>query len=226
MPETLSPSFETKDDTPDSVKVLDKIESASNEASVERVRQLVPEFFASLEADAGIELTTDIQSVYRAIDNGNCIVRLGNLRKITHTLVGQDSLTIGDRDQYYPNALKGSAGAVKDAFAEGHYGGPIRPIMGFGGRDVEKTGISFSADDVEVLDRTNLDYSHPKAVVDPETFKKRRERFLCVRGELKRKEIKHLVMRTPYTATPDSILTEKEKETEPRFVFRGAILQA
>jgi hypothetical protein len=141
-------------------------------------------------------------------------------------LVSQDSLTIGDQDEYYPNALKGSASAVKDAFTEGQYSGPIRPLMGFGGRDVEKTGVSFSADDVEVLDRTNLDYSHPKAVVDPETFKKRRERFLCIRGDLKREEIKHLVLRTPYKAAPDSVLTEKEKEIEPRFVFRGAILLA
>jgi len=86
-------------------------------------------------------------------------------------------------------------------------------------------GVSFRADDVGVLGRSNLDYSHPQAITNPNTYKKNRKKsFLCVRGELKRDELKHLVMRIHSKAVPDSVLTEEETESDSRFIFRGAML--
>ncbi|PSO45619.1 MAG: hypothetical protein BRC25_01635 [Parcubacteria group bacterium SW_6_46_9] len=223
--ETLTKSFEKKDKIPQSVKILDQIEGAKNNADLEKIRELMPDFFAALENDAGIELTPDVHRIYNSIDKGNCIVRLGNLPHITSALAGQDNLKIGNEDDYYPNALKGSYEAVKDAFEEGHYNGPIRPVIGFGEKDPELAGVSFRADDVEVLDRSNLDYSHPQAITDPNTYKKnRKKRFLCVRGELKRGELKHLAMRIPSPAVPDSVQTKEEIKSDSRFIFRGAML--
>jgi len=117
--ETLTKSFEKKDKTPQSVKILDQIESARNNADLEKIRELMPDFLAALENDAGIELTPDVHRIYNSIDKGNCIVRLGNFPHITSALAGQDNLKIGNEDENHPNALKGSYEAVKDAFEGG-----------------------------------------------------------------------------------------------------------
>jgi hypothetical protein len=114
-----------------------------------------------------------------------------------------------ETDSHYANAVVPVSEGIKIAFGEGEAPGPVRVMVGFG-----KTLIGFKTDHLSV---SEIDFS------ESEIRDARERKYLCrhVSGDLKREDIRYLILRIPYAIMDPVRLTDEERKRTRPFVFRG-----
>lgn len=192
---------------PHSLELAQELESTDDE---EIIREKLGKMLESIEHDLGIKFTSNVSSIYKGMQNEDCLVRVESLSRVLETVELESPLKISDEhESHYANAVIPNPEGIKIALSEGQAPGPVRIMVGFG-----KTIIGFKADNILVEE---VEFSES----DIRDAKERK--YLCrhVSGELIKKDIRYLVMRIPFSLLQDQFLTEDEKNKKPHFVFRG-----
>ena len=191
-------------------EVIEKMESAKNE---DKMRELVSDFFDEIK-NFNIEFMPDVSSLYREMENKRDFVRLEQLKRAMEAIINRKPIYIGDKEDYYANAVIPNNEGLKIAFAEGGAPGPVRLLIGF---DV-KSAIGFNPKNLAVSN------------IKPNEFDLRNQfarSAVCkhVSGELKPEALEYFIMRVPRHLFPEKLLNKEEMEENSKFIFRGARLK-
>lgn len=196
--------------------IFDTVKRMEQAEDVEEMKKLVPEFLGQLREDLGIELTDDVTSLYKEMQDKHFLVRLENLGKVLRSLRDKLPFEVGGASDHYANAVIPESDGLRIAFSEGDAVGPARILIGF---DV-KSAVSFDPKDLEIssIDADKLDPFRDQA----------KRAALCrhISGKLKPEDIKHLIIRIPRKMFPEKEFTEEEIGKEDPFIFRGARVSA
>lgn len=170
----------------------------------EKQKELLTEFFSSLDKDFKIKLKSNVNQLYQEMATmapDNLLVRSEDLEKILKNILEYNLIELEFRDKRpYANAAEfGSHGeGVATAFGEVHRSGFIKTLIGFNPSELRVLVVSQSECDL-------------------------RDRSLCrmVEGRLSPNQIKYLILRIPRLGFPEEFLTEEEKKSADPFIFRG-----
>jgi len=207
--EAIIPEVEMKDfEKPSLVKIAKAMEDAKTE---EEMKGYVNNFLESFPETFHADLSPDVTSVYRAMEEEGLLVRLERLSAVIEDVLEHKPIRIGEGGDHYANAVLPNNEGIKIAFAEGMAPGPIRLLMGFEVR----SGIGFDAKGLEV---SEIDVSE----FDLRDTSLRAALCRHVKGDILSENIKYLVLRLPAHLVEDRYVTEKELENASQFIFRGA----
>lgn len=180
----------------------------------EFIKAQISELFFDIERELGVTIESDVSDLYKEMKKENCLARIDSLSRVLKTLEFDEPMPIGseeETDDHYANAVIPENEGIQLAFAEGQAPGPVRMLVGFG-----KTLIGFKTDHLEVKE-INFNEDDPRDVAQ--------RAYLCrhVSGELKKDDIKYVVMRIPKHMMPDNMVTDLEKDNidKIKFLFRG-----
>jgi hypothetical protein len=175
----------------------------------EFVRKNIPELLRLIEADVHHPLVNDVSGLYLGMAQNKCLARIERLSRVLKTIEEDEPMRIGEAEEHYANAVIPEPEGIKIAYAEGQAPGPVRSMIAFG-----KTLIGFKTENMQV---DSIEYSSD----DLRDGQKRN--ILCrhVSGDLRKEDIKYLIIRIPKNLVDLEVLTKEEVETESTFIFRG-----
>lgn len=192
---------------PHSLELAKELEGIEDEVVLKEKLSLLMDYISE---DLGIEFTDDVNTLYKGMNSENCLVRVEQLSRVLRAVELNETLSISDKDEsHYANAVLPIPAGIKIAFSEGQAPGPIRTAIGFG-----KTIIGFKTGNISVEE---IEYTHSEIRDHAE----RKQICRHVVGDLRKEDIRYLVMRIPRHLLDDQHLSEKEKKSKTPFVFRG-----
>lgn len=164
----------------------------------------------ALPREIGKEFTGDVASIYRGMQKEECLARVEKLSRVLGAVELGELIHISDENEsHYANAVLPELEGLKIAFAEGQAPGPVRSMVAFG-----KTVVGFKTDNLKV-DQVEFDGTNFQNVKE--------RRYLCrhVSGDLRKEDIRYMVLRVPTHMMPEEHLSEPEKAKKAPFTFRG-----
>ncbi len=197
----------TAEKIPESLELARELENTDDENVIKEKLGLLLE---KMSSDLGTEYVNNVLKIYENMRSENCLARVEQLSRVLETIELETPLAISDEtESHYANAVIPLPEGMQIAFSEGQSPGPVRTVVGFG-----KTVIGFKTDNLSV---SEIDFSG-------DNFRNQQERkFLCrhVTGNLKKEDIRYIVMRIPIGMMPETHLSEQEKTKKLPFIFRS-----
>lgn len=192
---------------PNSLELVHELEDTEDENII---KDKIGVMLDSISHDLKIDFVPEVNNFYKRMSEEGCLVRVERLSRVLETVEMNEPLSISDEDEsHYANAVIPTPEGIKIAFSEGQAPGPVRVVVGFG-----KTIIGFRTESLSV---NEIEFSETD-------FRDAQERkYLCrhVKGELKRDDIRYIIIRIPFLLMPEDHLSPAEAKKKPTFVFRG-----
>jgi hypothetical protein len=201
------PSIKLKESLPKSLELARILENTEN---VEEIKEKLGLLLKMIEQDLHVEFVSNVALIYNGMQSEDCLVRTEQLSRVLESIEFGVPLHISDdTDSHYANAVLPVPEGIKIAFSEGRAPGPIRAAIGFG-----KTIIGFKTDHISV---SEIDFQESEI----RDYKERKHLCRHVSGDLKKEDIRYLVMRIPSHFLEEKYLTSEEKNKKSKFIFRG-----
>ncbi|OHB20210.1 MAG: hypothetical protein A2939_03315 [Parcubacteria group bacterium RIFCSPLOWO2_01_FULL_48_18] len=169
--------------------------------------RLMAEFLAAFAEAFYVTLSSDVDALYKEMEEKKFLLRLESVKRITECLIKKAPLELGGGKKRYANAV--TVEGLRIAFAEGDAPGPIRLLVGF------DSAIGFDARGLKVED---IEMEED----DPRDARFRIAYCRHVSGNLPPERIKYFIVRIPEYMFPPELLTDEERRGGGKFMFRGA----
>lgn len=203
---------ESRDFNAEKPRLLELAESIENADNEDEKRESINKFLDVFSETFHVKFSSDVTSLYRAMEDEGLLVRLEALSLVMGDLLEHKPIHLGRKGEgKYANVVIPKNEGIKIAFSEGLAPGPVRLIVGF---DV-RSAIGFDPQGLEVSD---IDVSE----FDPRDVNLRAAVCRHVEGDLPPENIKYLILRLPSHLVDEHHLLDKEIENAPEFIFRGA----
>lgn len=200
------------------VSLTDKIEAMSEEKGleeqerIENLKSLTKELLDHIKDDLGLEMSGQIEQLYKEMNRENLIARVESVRKVIECLVSDKNIDVGGEGEInYANSVTTDAEGLRIAMAEADAIGPVRLMLGL---DL-KTMIGFTNDHIEVREITDDEF-------DLRDTSLRKAYCRHIRGFIHREDLKYMILRIPRKLFPPDQMTEEEAKMKTPFIFRGA----
>lgn len=215
FPEAI-PSSESTHDFSEIMNIVSRIEelALSNEYSqseiIEWSRELVADLLEHIERDFELQLTQDVTSIYKNMNRENLLARVESVKKVIECLANETPIEVGKGGEKYANSVTSDLEGLRIAMAEAEALGPVRLLVGL---DL-KALVGFTNDHVEVTEISEQEFD-----LRDTTLRQAYCRHL--EGEIRKEDIRHMVMRIPRKVFPVQFLNDIEKKQNTPFIFRG-----
>jgi hypothetical protein len=212
--------YPPKEGHPELVALAERLELLSNkslsrEEIISESKEIVTEALKHLESDLGLELSPDVTSIYNQMFTEGLLARVEDTARVLRCIAENEPITVGGADKHYANSVIADPEGLRIAMAEAEAFGPIRLLVGL---DL-KTLVGFRNDHLEVseIDHNEFDMRDTSLRAG-----------LCrhVNGEIRREDVRYMIMRIPKSMFPVDKLSEQEKSSASQFIFRGVEMPA
>jgi hypothetical protein len=195
--------------------IVDRIEEVGEsrlgrEEMIRELKPLVKEMLQHIQDDLHFELTEDVTALYNEMSKEDLLARVESVKKVISCMVKNEPITVGVGGDHYANSVTSDSEGLRIAMAEAEALGPIRLLVGL---DI-KALIGFQSDHLVVseIEDNNFDLRDTSL---------RKAYCRHIEGEIRRGDIRYMVLRVPGHLFPEEKLTSEEKVAKLPFVFRG-----
>ncbi len=194
------------------VKRMESIDdSLPKEEFAKQSRELIKELLEHLSSDINLEMSADVTRLYQEMQKENLLARVEAASRVIECLAADKPIEVGSSDMHYANSVSADPEGLRIAMAEADAVGPVRLMVGLN----LKSMIGFTSDHLEVSEIDDNDF-------DLRDTNLRKTLCRHVSGEIRREDIKYIVMRIPRGSFPQESMSEEEVRSAGHFIFRGA----
>jgi len=186
-------------------------QTLSREEIIFESKIIVKELLAHLQSDLHLELSGDVTALYNEMSRENILARVEDIVKVIKCITTGQPIAVGSSsNKHSANSVTSDPEGLRIAMAEAGVTGPIRLLVGL---DV-KTLIGFKNDHLQVSEIGKDEFD----IRDTEL---RSAYCRYVSGEIRKEDIRYLIMRIPRKMFPEEKMSEEELVQQGNFIFRG-----
>lgn len=178
---------------------------------IARSKEEVRHILEHLKVDLHFELSPDVTSIYNEMSKDNLLARVENIESVIECIDSDKPISVGSIDKHYANSVAAVPDGLRIAMAEADAPGPVRLLIGLEAKSL----IGFKGDHLEVNEIDDNEF-------DLRDTNLRKAYCRHISGEIRREDIKYLVLRIPRKLIPEEELLPEEEAKPAPFVFRGA----
>lgn len=180
---------------------------------LEEARLEVAKILEHLDQDLHLDITPDVSSIYNEMMRENLLARVENIESVVECIDEDKPIVVGHGDKHYANSVMASLDGMHIALAEADAPGPVRMLIGLDAKAL----IGFKSDHLEVSEIDDNEF-------DLRDTSMRKAFCRHVSGEIRKEDIRYVVLRIPRKLFPKERLLEEEASATTPFIFRGTRL--
>lgn len=189
---------------------ISESETLTAEQMIDESKVLIRELLEHLQSDLHFELSSDITALYHHMAEENLLARVENATRVIECVAFDKPISVGSEDRHYANAVTAQPEGLRIAMAEADTLGPVRLLVGL---DV-KALVGFKNDHLSVSEIDDMED-------DIRNVALRKTQCRHVAGEIRKEDIRYMVMRIPRRFFPEENMSDEEIKLRTNFVFRG-----